>query len=142
MGAGINRGAGRNQGIEGINVTPMVDIMLVLLVIYIVASEMGQGKVPVQLPQGGAQAGQGPKAPVRVVMNAQGQIFFKGQQLSGQELQAQLVAMPRAEKTQVLLHADTKVPHGQVVELMQRLSAAGVQDLSFATQPNEAAARP
>lgn len=134
MGVSVNRGGRRNQGIEGINVTPMVDIMLVLLVIYIVASEMGQGQVQVELPSSSQNAAALKHSPLRVVMQADGQLSMDGRAVSNQALQAEIAALPVERKKTVLLQADTKVSHGHVIKLMNLLSAAGVKDLSFATQ--------
>lgn len=133
MGVSTNNSGRRNQGIEGINVTPMVDIMLVLLVIYIVASEMGQGQVPIELPSGAQSAPAIDNAPLRIVMQEHGELSFEGQAISSQALQDKISSLPSEQKKTVLLRADKRVPHGKVVALMRLLSAAGVQDLSFAT---------
>lgn len=133
MGMSTNSSGRRNQGIEGINVTPMVDIMLVLLVIYIVASEMGQGQVPIELPTDAQSAPAIDKAPLRIVMQEHGELSFEGQPISSRALQDRLSSLSIEQKKTVLLQADKRVPHGKVVELMRLLSATGVKDLSFAT---------
>lgn len=124
----------RNQGIEGINVTPMVDIMLVLLVIYIVASELGQGRVQVELPSAQGSSSTSNKAPISLVLRKDGQLFWGSEALHRDELKQRLEALPAASKATLLLSADRESSHGQVMQLMGLLRSSGVQDLHFATQ--------
>lgn len=124
----------RNQGIEGINVTPMVDIMLVLLVIYIVASELGQGRVQVELPSAQGSSSTSNKAPISLVLRKDGQLFWGSEALHRAELKQRLEALPAASKATLLLSADRESSHGQVMQLMGLLRSSGVQDLHFATQ--------
>lgn len=129
------RGKGRRSaGIQGINVTPMVDIMLVLLVIYIVASELGQGRIAVDLPHAQSAGMPDAKTPLRVGLDRDGQLLFQGETLSSAAFLERLSRLPEATRAQVVLHADTHTPHGQVIQAMRLLQGAGVQDLQFATQ--------
>lgn len=124
----------RNQGIEGINVTPMVDIMLVLLVIYIVASELGQGSVQVELPRAQGSGASASKAPISLSLRKDGQLFWGSEALDHPTLKRRLDALPEARKAALVLHADRDISHGQVMQLMGLLRTSGVQDLHFATQ--------
>lgn len=128
----------RNAGLQGINVTPMVDIMLVLLVIYIVASELGQGQVPVQLPHAQNAAQPSPAAPLKIGLDREGQLLFQGEALRDEALLERLAQLPKAARKQVLLHADTHTPHGKVIQAMTLLQKAGIEELQFATQAKAA----
>ena len=126
-----------------INVTPMVDVMLVLLVIFILTAPLLTSAIRLELPQAdGAQSGQAPVA-VTLVINTQGQVFLNDQTMSLAALAAQLhtVAQQRPD-TEVQLRADQAVPYGRVVEVMGVAQKAGLSRVGFvADAPAAAGAR-
>jgi biopolymer transport protein TolR len=132
-----------NAPMSDINVTPLVDVMLVLLVIFILTAPLLTSAIRLELPKAeGAQAGQAPAA-VTLVVNSQGQVFLNDQALPLPELALQLktVATQRPD-TEVQLRADQSVPYGRVVEVMGVAQKAGLSRIGFvADAPVAAAAR-
>ena len=120
-----------------INVTPMVDVMLVLLVIFIMAApSLGASRVPVGLPT--HSAAQAPALAVAVgtlLIDAQGGLLFNGVAVQQADLPMQLARWALASPgVELLVQADTAVPYGQVVALMDMAQAAGVAQLGLAAQ--------
>ena len=120
-----------------INVTPMVDVMLVLLVIFIMAApSLGASRVPVGLPT--HSAAQAPALAVAVgtlLIDAQGGLLFNGVAVQRADLPMQLARWALASPgVELLVQADTAVPYGQVVALMDMAQAAGVAQLGLAAQ--------
>lgn len=126
-----------------INVTPLVDVMLVLLVIFILTAPLLTSAIRLDLPKAeGAQAGQAPVA-VTLVVNSQGQVFLNDQALPLPELVLQLKAVAtQRPDTEVQLRADQSVPYGRVVEVMGLVQKAGLSRIGFVAEaPVAAAAR-
>jgi biopolymer transport protein TolR len=120
-----------------INVTPMVDVMLVLLVIFIMAApSLGASRVPVGLPS--HSAAQAPAVSAKVgtlLIDAQGGLRFNGAPVQRVDLPAQLAQWAQASPgVELLVQADTAVPYGQVVAFMDMAQAAGVAQLGLAAQ--------
>ena len=129
--------AAPQKPMSDINVTPMVDVMLVLLVIFIMAApSMGASRVPVGLPS--HSAAQAPAASATVgtlLIDAQGGLQFNGAPVQRADLPAQLTRWAQASPdVELLVQADTAVPYGQVVALMDMAQAAGVAQLGLAAQ--------
>jgi biopolymer transport protein TolR len=115
-----------------INVTPLVDVMLVLLVIFILTAPLLTSAIRLDLPKtDGAQAGQAPVA-VTLVLNTQGQVFLNDQAVRLPELAVQLKALAtQRPDTEVQLRADQAVPYGRVVEVMGVAQKAGLSRIGF-----------
>jgi biopolymer transport protein TolR len=115
-----------------INVTPLVDVMLVLLVIFILTAPLLTSAIRLDLPKAeGAQVGQAPLA-VTLVVNNQGQVFLNDQAVRLPELAMQLTAMAtQRPDTEVQLRADQAVPYGRVVEVMGVAQKAGLSRIGF-----------
>lgn len=127
-----------------INVTPMVDVMLVLLVIFIMAAPtMGANRQAVTLPVGTGAAAPGPSVGAgTLVLDAQGGLSLNGRPVSEADLAEQLSQWAQAfPGVELLVQADRVVPYGRVVALMDTAQAAGVAQLGLATQ-GAAAAKP
>ena len=124
-----------------INVTPLVDVMLVLLVIFILTAPLLTSAIRLDLPKAeGAQAGQAPAA-VTLVVNPQGQVFFNDRALPLSELAVQLKAVAsQRPDTEVQLRADQAVPYGRVVEVMGVAQKAGLSRIGFVADAPPAAA--
>ena len=118
--------------LSDINVTPMVDVMLVLLVIFILTAPLLTSAIRLDLPKAdGAQAGQAPVA-VTLVLNSQGQVFVNDQSVNLPDLAVQLKAMAaQRPDTEVQLRADQAVPYGRVVEVMGVAQKAGLTRIGF-----------
>ena len=119
-----------------INMTPLIDVMLVLLVIFMVAAPMLASRLVLDLPQAeapGAEAA--PAAVLNLALDAQGRLFIDEQAASPAELQARVkAAAARQPDTEVLLRANAHVPYGRVAELMAQVQAGGLLRIGLATQ--------
>jgi biopolymer transport protein TolR len=115
-----------------INVTPLVDVMLVLLVIFILTAPLLTSAIRLELPKAeGAKAGEAPLA-ITLVVNSQGHVFLNDKLTLLPELAIQLkdVAARRSD-TEVQLRADQSVPYGRVVEVMGVTQKAGLSRIGF-----------
>jgi biopolymer transport protein ExbD len=120
-----------------INVTPMVDVMLVLLVIFIMAAPaLGVSRVPVGLPSHSEAQSPASAATVgTLLIDAQGGLLLNGVAVQRADLPKQLARWAQASPgVELLVQADTSVPYGQVVSLMDMAQAAGVAQLGLAAQ--------
>ena len=118
-----------------INVTPMVDVMLVLLVIFILTAPLLTSAIRLDLPKGeGAQSGQAPQA-VILVVNAQGQLFLNDQPVTVTELRDRLAQTARRNPdTEVQLRADQTIAYGRVVEVMGLAQQVGLSRIGFVAE--------
>jgi biopolymer transport protein TolR len=125
-----------------INVTPMVDVMLVLLVIFILTAPLMTSAIRLDLPQSDAgQSGAAPQAVVLVV-DAQGQLYLNDQALSPEALGLRLKQVAaRNPQTELELRADQAVPYGRVVEAMGLAQKAGLSRIGFVAQTPAIGAR-
>jgi biopolymer transport protein TolR len=118
-----------------INVTPLVDVMLVLLIIFILTAPLMTSAIRLDLPQSeGGKPGAAPQAVVLVV-NAQGQWFLNDQPIAENALREQLAqAARRSPLTELELRADATVPYGRVVEAMGLAQKAGLTRIGFVAE--------
>jgi len=109
-----------------INVTPFIDVMLVLLIIFMVAAPLATVSVPVQLPASSAQATPSEQAPVYVTVQADLSLRVGEQPVSGDGLAAALQAATQGDAAQrIYLRADRRVPYGDLMAALDALRAAG-----------------
>ena len=131
----------RTKGAEpmsDINVTPLVDVMLVLVVIFILTAPLLANSIRLELPRvQGTQPGAAPQS-VTVSVDKAGQAFLDGEALAQDALAARLkdVAARRPD-TEVQLRADAAVPYGRVAELMGAAQAAGLSRIGFVAEPSK-----
>ncbi len=134
-------GGGGQRPMSDINVTPLVDVMLVLLVIFIITAPLMASSIKLDLPR--TDAGRPNETPtfVSLVVDAGGKVFLDEQPVTGDELAARLTqAAARNKNTEIQLRADKAVPYGQVVELMGIANKAGLSRIGFVTEPPPAEA--
>ncbi len=142
--AGWNPGNGTDRPFQTkimaeINVTPMVDVMLVLLVIFMVTAPLLVAGVPVQLPKNSAQRISQPNKPVIVTLAADGRLYIRDEQVDENSLIPRLSALRTGEgEAVVYLRADKAIPYGEVMELLGRLSSSGYQRISLLSQAQDA----
>jgi biopolymer transport protein TolR len=118
-----------------INVTPLVDVMLVLLIIFMVAAPLMTVGVPVQLPKTAAPKVTQPKQPVVVSIDESGQPFLDKERLAPDTIVPRLKALAAQDPGQVVLvRGDRSVPYGRVIEVMGQVSAAGFSKMSLIAQ--------
>ena len=125
--------------INSINVTPLVDVMLVLVVIFILAAPMLAASLRVQLPKAQAAAPQTTVAKgdaLMVEVSPQGEIWIQGAAVDDAAVQQQLQSLgQRNPQAEVQLRADTSVPYGRMVQIMGWSHAAGLTRIGFVTEP-------
>ena|ERR1039457_457237 len=130
-------GRNDNRGIMAeINVTPLVDVMLVLLVIFMVTAPMMQQGVQVNLPKANTKAMTPQDEAVVVSVDKSGKVFINKDQIPASDLRNRLTAMfASREKKEVFLKADAGVPYGEVVKVMADIKGAGIERLGMVTEP-------
>ena len=119
-----------------INVTPLVDVMLVLLVIFILTAPLLTSAIRLDLPQSKvAQAGEAPES-ISLILNVKGEIFLNDKPVSLQSLSQELTRVANQKPhIEVQLRADQAVPYGQVLDLMGLAQQAGLSRIGFVTAP-------
>jgi biopolymer transport protein TolR len=128
-----------NRGMMAqINVTPLVDVMLVLLVIFMVTAPMMQQGVQVNLPKADAKAMTPAEETVVVTIDKGGKTFINKNEVPAGDLRSKLSDMfaTRAKK-EVFLKADSSVPYGEVVRAMADIKGAGIERLGMVTEPSQ-----
>jgi|SRR4051812_3639332 biopolymer transport protein TolR len=131
-------GRNDNRGIMAeINVTPLVDVMLVLLVIFMVTAPMMQQGVQVNLPKADAKAMTQAEETVMVTVEANGRISINKDVVAPADLKQKLSTMfASRSKKEVFLKADAGVPYGDVVKTMADIKGAGIERLGMVTEPS------
>jgi biopolymer transport protein TolR len=120
-----------------INVTPLVDVMLVLLVIFMVTAPMMQQGVQVNLPKANTKAMTPQDEAVVVSVDKSGKVFINKDEIPAADLRNRLTAMfASREKKEVFLKADAGVPYGEVVKTMADIKGAGIERLGMVTEPS------
>lgn len=118
-----------------INVTPMVDVMLVLLIVFMVAAPLLTVGVPVNLPKTGAQALRGDDEPLAISINAEGRIFMEETEIASDLLVPRLKAIAGEGYDQrIYVRGDKTVAYGQVANIVARISAAGFSRVALVTE--------
>ena len=134
-GRGGRRGR-RKAVMAEINVTPMVDVMLVLLIIFMVSAPLLTVGVPLDLPQTQAKSLDQDKNPLTLSVNVKGQVFVNDAEVALDDLVAKLKAITDARggpEERILVRGDKKIDYGTVMKVMGRLSAAGFRRVSLVT---------
>ena len=122
--------------ISQINVTPFVDVMLVLLVIFMVTAPILQQGVQVNLPEAKAGAIAGKEEPLVVSITEKGQVYLNDNRIKLAELKLKLQAIRQVQKgKEVFLRADKSVPYGVVMKAIATIKEAGIVKLGMITQP-------
>jgi biopolymer transport protein TolR len=132
------QGLGRtHRPMSEINVTPLVDVMLVLLIIFMVTAPMMEQGLEVDLPNTTTQNIRVKDVPLVITVKRDGSIHLaESQAFALDELEAKLDAILHGDASrEVFLRADEKVPYGTVARVMARARAAGVEKLGMVTEP-------
>jgi biopolymer transport protein TolR len=118
-----------------INVTPLVDVMLVLVVIFIITAPLLASSIRLDLPKAeGTQPGDAPRF-VTVVLDKAGKVFLNDKPVTETQLAAQLAAAAKQNpETEIQLRADQTVPYGKVVEVMGVAHKAGLTRIGFVAE--------
>jgi biopolymer transport protein TolR len=135
--SGGHRRRRRHAVMSEINVTPMVDVMLVLLIIFMVSAPLLTVGVPIDLPQSQAKSLDQDKEPLTVSVNDKGQVFLQNSEISVDELVPKLKAVTETRggaSERIFVRGDRKVDYGTVMKIMGRLSAAGFSRVALVTE--------
>ena len=127
---------GRNyQPMAEINVTPFVDVMLVLLIIFMVTAPLLTVGVPIDLPKTKAQQLQGDKEPLTITVNNKGSVFLQETRIPLGEVVPKLVAITNAGYDQrIFVRGDRRTDYGTVMKVMGTISAAGFKRIALVTE--------
>ena len=130
-----NRDNGDRGTMSQINVTPLVDVMLVLLVIFMVTAPMMQQGVQVNLPKADSKALAPKEDTVVVSIEKSGRTSINASEIPADQLKEKLNSMLAGRaKREVFLKADSSVPYGEVVKVMAQIKGAGVERLGMVTE--------
>ena len=137
--AGSARGNGRRRPMSEINVTPLVDVMLVLLVVFMVTAPLLTVGVPVDLPQTQAPPINEPKEPTVITVQKDGAIFIQESSVPMDGLVEKLQAITGANPEAVLyVKGDKDINYGRVLEVMSLVTSAGFHKVSLLAEPPKA----
>jgi len=138
MGMSVGGGGGRRRPMSEINVTPFVDVILVLLIIFMVTAPLIVQGVEVDLPEARAEAIDEKAEKLILAITLEREIFLGDTQIPLEELEVKLTTNARVQRERELyLHADKSLPYGVVVEVMAIARRAGVEQLGMITDPVE-----
>lgn len=122
----------RYQAMSEINVTPFVDVMLVLLVVFMITAPLLSVGVPVDLPKTEAASMNTPDEPLVITIDSKGRIFLQESLIPLENLSARLAAVTGANPdTRIYVRGDRTIDYGKVMEVMGKISAAGYNKVSL-----------
>jgi biopolymer transport protein TolR len=135
----MSAGGGRETGtLADINVTPLVDVMLVLLIVFMVTAPMIQTGVDVDLPDAKAQTVPDESGKLIVTMTKEKKVYIGRMEIAFDEVEAKLKANAKLQSDrEVYLHADTNLSYGDVVKVMAAIKLAGGDKMGLITDPLE-----
>ncbi|MGA2404682.1 MAG: protein TolR [Syntrophobacteraceae bacterium] len=130
-------GNGSRGMVAEINVTPLVDVMLVLLIIFMVTAPMMTQGIDVKLPESSAPAIPSEDERLVVTVTQDRKIYINDNQVEQGELESKLAAVTqnRLDRKGVFLRADEKIPYGYVMEVMGLIRQAGIDQIGMVTEP-------
>ena len=134
---GRRKGRRRAAVMSEINVTPMVDVMLVLLIIFMVSAPLLTVGVPIDLPQTQATSLGQDKEPLTISVNPQGKVFLQNAEIPVEELVPKLQAVAQARggtEARIYVRGDKTVDYGTMMKVMDRLSGAGFHRVALVTE--------
>ncbi|ASV87011.1 MULTISPECIES: protein TolR [Brucella/Ochrobactrum group] len=135
MQSGGRRRRGRKKALMSeINVTPFVDVMLVLLIIFMVSAPLLTVGVPIDLPDTQAKAMNADTQPITVSVNSEGQIYLQETEIPLDEVVAKLQAIAKTGyEERIFVRGDKSADYGTVMKVMARISAAGFKNIGLVT---------
>ncbi|MBV8474262.1 MAG: biopolymer transporter ExbD [Hyphomicrobiales bacterium] len=130
------RGVPRYGAMADINMTPFIDVMLVLLIIFMVAAPLLTSGVSVDLPQAKAGPLNVDQKPIAIALNDQGQLYLMDQPVADNELVDKMKALGEdVAEQRVYVRASKTVPYGRVAEIMGEVTSAGYKKVALVTDP-------
>src|SRR3979490_1022947 len=142
--SGGGRRGRRKPVMAEINVPPMVDVMLVLLIIFMVSAPLLTVGVPLDLPQTQAKSLDQDKEPLTVSVNVKGEVYLQNTEMPLEELVPKLKAITEARggaEERIFVRGDKQVDYGTVMKVMGRISAAGFRRVALVTEIEQGSGR-
>ncbi len=136
------RTRGRHQPLAEINVTPLVDVMLVLLIVFMITAPLLAAGLRVDLPQARAALPQNPKEPVVVTIGRDGLLMLGRDPVQREALAAAVKDRLAGDMRPIHLRGDREVPYGEIVALMDHLAANGLTRIALLANAQGASSRP
>ncbi|VAW13575.1 Tol biopolymer transport system, TolR protein [hydrothermal vent metagenome] len=131
---GRRQGRGRYAPMAEINVTPMVDVMLVLLIVFMIAAPLLTVGVPIELPETKAKQLSATKEPLTVSVTSEGKVFLQDNEIPIDEIVPKLLAISEGGfEERIFVRGDRSVSYGQVMRVMARISSAGFKSIGLVT---------
>jgi biopolymer transport protein ExbD len=128
----FNLGEENEQGMNEMNLIPLIDIMLVLMIIFLVTATVMNPSIPLTLPKTDVSTPPQPPEIVTVTINAKGQVYWNQQLVNLDQLADQMnTASQQSKKPSVQIRADKEARYDTVAQVMARASKAGLSDLAF-----------
>ncbi|MFN8831295.1 MAG: protein TolR [Labrys sp. (in: a-proteobacteria)] len=140
IGGGAASGGKRRRGRRGapmaeINMTPFIDVMLVLLIVFMVAAPLLTVGVPIDLPQSQAQALNQDNEPLTISVDGKGEIFLQETKVTIEEIVPKLQALAKQGlEERIFVRGDKTVNYGQIMQVMGRVSGAGFKKVALVTE--------
>jgi biopolymer transport protein TolR len=135
------RRRGRTQPMSEINVTPLVDVMLVLLIIFMVAAPLLTVGVPIDLPETAAKPMEGQTDPINISVDAEGKIFLQDTEIPFDEVVPKLQAIAKnGVEDRIYVRGDRDADYGTVMRVMARISSAGFKKIGLITLEEQGSA--
>lgn len=132
------RRAKRYLPMSEINVTPFVDVMLVLLIVFMVAAPLLTVGVPIELPKTQAKPLQGDKEPLAITVKSDGKVFLQDTEIEIDKLVPKLLAIAEGGYDErIYVRGDRRVDYGAVMKVMSTISAAGFKRIGLVTVPDD-----
>ena len=137
MAINLNKSERRSRNVMSeINVTPFVDVMLVLLIVFMVTAPMLTVGVPVNLPESEADSLPDDREPLTVSINSKGEVFVQDTKVAFNELVAKLLAISKNRTdTRIYVRGDKAINYGRVLEIMGMLSGSGFTKVALISEP-------
>jgi len=135
-------GSGRKRGQKykpraEINVTPMVDVMLVLLIVFMITAPLMTTGIDVNLPEVVAKPITIDAEPLTITIDATGKVYLMETEIATDDLVAKLIAISKnGAQERIVLQADKDIDYGAVMSVMARVHSAGFVNLALATEPS------
>ncbi|MHA3060709.1 ExbD/TolR family protein [Acinetobacter sp. ANC 4636] len=128
-------GEDHDAGMNEMNLIPLIDIMLVLMIIFLVTATVANPSIPLTLPKTAAQITTPPPQAITISINAKGEVAWNDQMISLDDLSQRFhAAGQQAQKPTVQLRADKESRYDTVAQVMSRASEAGLSDIAFVSE--------
>lgn len=136
MGFSINqKNSRKRQVVSDINITPFVDVLLVLLIIFMVAAPMMTSSVQLELPQGDSK-GEGEKTPpITISVKADGKVFLQDEEIKLSFVSEKLIKLTGNNlSNKIMVRADKRLDYGRVMDVVKTISQAGFSQIALVTE--------